>query len=352
LLGKYIFIFVSVPFKATMQFLAAACLGSFWLLLGVEATRLKRAKGLVVCSPGGAAPCQCNCAQSAATLPGMPGMMEAIGLAAAPQMVQAPQAPPPPLLALPPPPPPPPPAAPEGNLVQPLPQIAPLDLEDLPTMSPLPPAVLQPTEPPLPVLAVPTIPPTPTQAPFPYAEASAVLTVPAHPVAIPANGLQALNTLAGQAAHEGDVTPHYYQYIPGYGYFLMPGTPGDAAAGSAAAQGAAGANGAAAAAMLSAKGCACLKEWSLEGKECEDYCCNPDGSAGDWCFVEDENCEGDTWGVCQAPVAFVQITSKNISSSDLKVGAQKVARRSRNLRASFLQQQQDFEEGSECDCEA
>lgn len=160
-------------------------------------------------------------------------------------------------------------------------------------------------------------------------------------------GLQSLNGIVGNAGTQGEISPHYYQYIPGYGYFLMPGTPGDAAAGSAAAEGAAG-QGSANLARKSQKGCACLKEWSLSGTPCENYCCNPDNSAGDWCFVEDESCEGDTWGACSPTSALLQM-SNTTSPGDLVNDQLKVIQNS-NPPTNFLQKRQDYVEGAECDC--
>lgn len=140
---------------------------------------------------------------------------------------------------------------------------------------------------------------------------------------------------------DGTLDPHYYQYVPGYGYFLMPGLPGDKTAGQED-EGESAAN----VVKQSEKGCACLKEWSLSGQSCNNYCCNPDSSPGDWCFVEDKSCEGDTWGMCAKPV-LLQLNSTATSSRHLKVNDP----RRKNLRSSFLQERQDYVEGAECDCE-
>lgn len=161
-------------------------------------------------------------------------------------------------------------------------------------------------------------------------------------------GLQSLNSMVGSAGTQGEISPHYYQYIPGYGYFLMPGLPGDASYGKAAAE---GANDQGAMQRQSQKGCACLKEWSLSGTPCENYCCNPDNSAGVWCFVEDENCEGDTWGMCSASPTLLQITSNETKEEKLRVEPE-VDAKSRKSRMSFLQKRHDYVEGSECDCES
>lgn len=131
----------------------------------------------------------------------------------------------------------------------------------------------------------------------------------------------------------------------------MPGTPSDAEAGSAAAEGAFG-QGAANLVRKSQKGCACLKEWSLSGTPCESYCCNPDNSAGDWCFVEDQNCEGDTWGMCAAPAALLQMTSNATSSRGVANDQLQIIQKSSNRPTSFLQKRQDYVEGAECDCES
>lgn len=47
-------------------------------------------------------------------------------------------------------------------------------------------------------------------------------------------------------------------------------------------------------------GCACKETWTATGfPECTTYCCNPDDDArGDWCFVEDPVCEGESYGYC------------------------------------------------------
>lgn len=156
-------------------------------------------------------------------------------------------------------------------------------------------------------------------------------------------GLQTLNSIVGNAGAQGEISPHYYQYIPGYGYFLMTGLPGDSSYGQVAAN---GANGQGAEVVReSQKGCKCLKEWSLSGTPCENYCCNPDNAAGDWCFVEDQNCEGDTWGLCSASPTLLQ-TSSNRTKSEAMV------RKTRKLQMGFLQKRHDDVEGSECDCES
>ena len=37
------------------------------------------------------------------------------------------------------------------------------------------------------------------------------------------------------------------------------------------------------------------------GHPVSDYCGNPDGDlGGEWCFVVDEDCEGRSWGYCEA----------------------------------------------------
>lgn len=225
----------------------------------------------------------------------------------------------------------------------PLPKMAPLNFEDLPTLGHPSPQTLPPTGAPLPVLATMTMPPPPTQPPFPYAQAAATLTV-GHTRHMSAGGVQATATAP---IAQGKLTHHYYQYIPGFGYFMIPGTPGDPQTPGDTAGEAAGE--AATLAMISKKGCACLQEWSVDGKDCTNYCCNPDGAAGDWCFVEDEGCEGDTWGMCGSNAALLQVISN--SSRGLKLNVSKVMQKSGNLRASFLQEKQDNVDGAECDCE-
>ena len=51
--------------------------------------------------------------------------------------------------------------------------------------------------------------------------------------------------------------------------------------------------------------CECRQEWTLSEEKCTDYCCNPDGSDGDWCFTVAEDCgvtedyAGKNWGMCK-----------------------------------------------------
>jgi len=47
-------------------------------------------------------------------------------------------------------------------------------------------------------------------------------------------------------------------------------------------------------------GCACKRSWTLAGHErCRDFCCNPDEDAGgEWCFADDDFCQGAGWGYC------------------------------------------------------
>jgi hypothetical protein len=46
-------------------------------------------------------------------------------------------------------------------------------------------------------------------------------------------------------------------------------------------------------------GCLCQKDWGYAGTKCKDYCCNPDNSRTDWCFVQDRSCQGRSWGYCK-----------------------------------------------------
>jgi len=50
----------------------------------------------------------------------------------------------------------------------------------------------------------------------------------------------------------------------------------------------------------SKKGCKCMMTWSMTGyAACTTGCCNVDKDAGgNWCFVEDQVCEGRNWGYC------------------------------------------------------
>lgn len=47
-------------------------------------------------------------------------------------------------------------------------------------------------------------------------------------------------------------------------------------------------------------GCPCQQSWPFKGQnDCTTYCCNPDSDPlGSWCYVESENCQGDSWGYC------------------------------------------------------
>merc|ERR1719480_366947 len=51
-----------------------------------------------------------------------------------------------------------------------------------------------------------------------------------------------------------------------------------------------------------AQGCACKKSWELAGTgKCDSYCCAPDHDpVGDWCVVEDPDCQSHMlWGYCK-----------------------------------------------------
>merc|ERR1719443_242338 len=50
-----------------------------------------------------------------------------------------------------------------------------------------------------------------------------------------------------------------------------------------------------------AEGCACSKSWEYQGTKAS-FCANPDNDpGGSWCNVEDESCQGKTWGYCKKP---------------------------------------------------
>lgn len=318
--------------------------GSLWLLvagpLATEAAKVTGAKGTVVCPPGGAA-CQCNCiakqqqAAMANAMAGMtPGMMPAMMMAPPPPPLPPPQAAPPPPPPPPPRPPPPPPAPPK--MIPPLPALPDLGPADLPSLAPDPSLTPKPTHPPLPVLAIPELPkptaypllPPGIQAPpvagAPGPAPGAPGASPAGPVASPAGGGPARLTVAGALPPPKRAAAHFYQYIPGYGYFYMPGMPAAEEAAQKAAEEAAPAA-PEAPKRKTETGCTCLKEWSLDGAPCATSCCNPDESEGDWCFVEDEECQGDSWGLC-APPALLQ------GKANLTLG-------SRHLRSSLVQTQ-------------
>lgn len=52
--------------------------------------------------------------------------------------------------------------------------------------------------------------------------------------------------------------------------------------------------------------CCCQERWRMEGAgtaenewTCSSYCCNPDNDpGGEWCFVQDPDCEGHAWSHC------------------------------------------------------
>lgn len=140
---------------------------------------------------------------------------------------------------------------------------------------------------------------------------------------------------------------HYYQFIPGHGYFLVEGIPGEKPLNHGkvehlAAEAAEALPGAPVV-TLTTKGCKCMQSWSFKGHACDSYCCNPDlEPKGAWCFVESgplgEKCQGDNWGHCSAPpTAFVETSSQAKAPK-------------RNLRASFLEEYTKEKEGEQCPC--
>jgi len=141
---------------------------------------------------------------------------------------------------------------------------------------------------------------------------------------------------------------HYYQFIPGHGYFLVEGIPGEKPVN----HGKVAKNAAeAAAAMpdapvvtLTTKGCKCRKSWSFQGIACDNYCCNPDNEPnGPWCFVEDgplgEKCQSDNWGTC-GPVPTALIETSLLAEAPKR----------KHLRASFLEEFTKENEGDSCPC--
>ncbi|CAE7491091.1 unnamed protein product [Symbiodinium natans] len=235
--------------------------------------------------------------------------------------------------------------------------------------------------------AVPGAPGVPGQAvPAQNQLAQAAATLPGmhQPAGASAAGLNNLAYMVQQRA-QGELTYHYYQYVPGYGYVYEPGLKAD---------------GQKLAALLkdgrkTTKTCGCLQSWTHKGQACSDSCCNPDNDAGGpWCFVMDQACQGDTWGTCEplpalaaapapspaaapaapapAPAAvapakmLAQMTSnmtEATAADDAAVeelaavlGSDKIEVKEeepkRNLRASFVQRKQGLEqvEGSPCDC--
>jgi len=160
------------------------------------------------------------------------------------------------------------------------------------------------------------------------------------------SGLTPLNKAAAEASKHGELGYHYYQYIPGYGYFFMPGVPGDGS--DAAPTGGAPAPAAMAgeSSTITAKGCKCMQSWSIDGRPCDSYCCNPDNdNGGNWCFVEDKACQGNSWGTCAA-VAMLQTASNVTEAAPEKA----VEAKQGHLRASFLQISQE-KDGDPCDCQ-
>lgn len=49
------------------------------------------------------------------------------------------------------------------------------------------------------------------------------------------------------------------------------------------------------------KGCKCVPGWeSKKGVVCDGACCNPDNDTfGNWCMVEEPDCQGGSWGLCR-----------------------------------------------------
>jgi len=58
---------------------------------------------------------------------------------------------------------------------------------------------------------------------------------------------------------------------------------------------------------VTASGCMCYREWSHSGSTITDYCANADDDpSDDWCYVVNENCQGQSWGYCAPPEARAQ----------------------------------------------
>ncbi|CAJ1347824.1 unnamed protein product [Effrenium voratum] len=256
--------------------LAALCIGS--------ATRIRT--GRWACDGAG---CQCRCAALA--------QMET---PSADDLVLPPEVPPP----LPPMPP---------RALPPIPSYTQMTEEDLPTLGPPPPSTTLAT----------------TLAPPPPGFAAALPGAHQDFQADPMNG---------GFVQQGDLDDHYYQYVPGSGYFRMESTDSSKVqVAKTVASSTAG--------RASTKGCECMKAWSYNGNLCSNYCCNPDNDAsGAWCFVKDMNCQQDSWGPCTPVPGMPALLSVNRTAASLPTRQDT----QRHLRASLLQSKRKV--GSECAC--
>ena len=46
------------------------------------------------------------------------------------------------------------------------------------------------------------------------------------------------------------------------------------------------------------RGCLCKESWVANDLQCDNYCCDPDGTGYDWCLVESGCTTGSNWGKC------------------------------------------------------
>eukprot|EP00928_Gymnodinium_smaydae_P032789 TRINITY_DN23662_c0_g1_i1.p1 TRINITY_DN23662_c0_g1~~TRINITY_DN23662_c0_g1_i1.p1 ORF type:complete len:836 (-),score=99.13 TRINITY_DN23662_c0_g1_i1:56-2563(-) len=90
-----------------------------------------------------------------------------------------------------------------------------------------------------------------------------------------------------------------------------------------------GDGGAVDAARRTRNGCKCKQHWTLQyHAPCNNYCCNPDHDArGEWCFVEDEDCEdGRNYGYCTPASLLAVDDTQGVSNieevQDMKVKEQ------------------------------
>eukprot|EP00931_Biecheleriopsis_adriatica_P048826 TRINITY_DN28213_c0_g1_i1.p1 TRINITY_DN28213_c0_g1~~TRINITY_DN28213_c0_g1_i1.p1 ORF type:complete len:371 (-),score=53.01 TRINITY_DN28213_c0_g1_i1:13-1125(-) len=356
------------------------------LLVADSAKVLKRKiKGSVVCPPGGAS-CECNCPAATAgqavaqVSPLHPGIAGA--LPGEPTAQNSPQIPRsekdvkpnevfsvgvqndpweglslPPKPPLPPPPPPLLPPEPPAALPPP-PVVTDMTTNDLPTLGPPPLPTLPPTNPPL---AYPSPPPLvpPTEPPYSYQLAKAQLHIatPPPPVQVPGFNWPGVPGLPQTPIPEPKPEEyHYYQFVPGRGYFKESGIAGDEP------QPAPIKLSEQSSARKTHKGCSCQAEWSYGGTPCTESCCNPDSEpSGDWCFVSDPSCQGAAWGFCSYPMPVAPTATSFIqepSSVQKKKMQDAVVKDtpSRALKLSFLQKHDDrivgdAVEGAECECE-
>ncbi len=97
------------------------------------------------------------------------------------------------------------------------------------------------------------------------------------------------------------------------------------------------------------KGCACKQTWALvDGFYCDNYCCvDPLAPQdGGFCFVEDPECEGHTWGYCNmvgAEEDAIAVAAKYYDAKFEELKAQEVAMRDSAKAKAVLPKLVDLE---------